>query len=82
MSTPVSGSLLTGDDDTPEIMLSDADIAMYQAKDLGRGRAEMCDEAMRKTSVNRLGMETACSRGAGPRGAPSPVPATDGPNDG
>jgi diguanylate cyclase (GGDEF)-like protein len=50
-------------DDTPEIMLSDADIAMYQAKDLGRGRAEMCDEAMRKTSVNRLGMETALREG-------------------
>lgn len=45
--------------DTPEVMLSDADIAMYHAKKLGRGRAELCDDEMRATSVSRL--ETAAA---------------------
>ena len=53
------GIVTNGKGDTPELMLSDADIAMYHAKELGRGRAELCDDAMRTTSVNRLATATA-----------------------
>ncbi len=41
----------------PEEVLSDADIAMYRAKDLGRGRYEIFDRSMREKILERLTLE-------------------------
>jgi EAL domain-containing protein (putative c-di-GMP-specific phosphodiesterase class I) len=49
-------------DDTPARMLRDADVAMFSAKELGRGRVEMFDDAMRERTVRRLELEGALRR--------------------
>jgi diguanylate cyclase (GGDEF)-like protein/PAS domain S-box-containing protein len=41
-----------------EDMLRDADLAMYQAKDRGRARHEVFDEALYLAALARLGLET------------------------
>jgi diguanylate cyclase (GGDEF)-like protein/PAS domain S-box-containing protein len=46
-----------GSDRGPEELLSDADAAMYQAKELGRGRYEMFDTGLRDRITARLRME-------------------------
>jgi EAL domain-containing protein (putative c-di-GMP-specific phosphodiesterase class I) len=38
-------------------LLQEADLALYRAKDRGRDRAEVFDEALRTTAVGRLGTE-------------------------
>jgi len=48
--------------DSPGDLLRDADIAMYRAKDQGRGRYEVFDMAMRSRIVERLQLETALRR--------------------
>ena len=48
--------------DTPETLLRDADAAMYRAKERGRNRIEVFDEAMRDTAVARLDTEKALRR--------------------
>ena len=42
----------------PEEILRDADIAMYQAKNRGRGTYEIFDAAMHKKAINQLHLET------------------------
>jgi diguanylate cyclase (GGDEF)-like protein/PAS domain S-box-containing protein len=46
----------------PETLIRDADAAMYRAKDRGRARWEMFDNAMRASAVDRLDIETALRR--------------------
>ena len=46
----------------PEALLRDADAAMYLAKDRGRARFEIFDEAMRSQSTERLLLENALRR--------------------
>jgi EAL domain-containing protein (putative c-di-GMP-specific phosphodiesterase class I) len=46
-----------GQDDTPESLLGDADAAMYRAKERGRGRYELFDEAMRVRVTSRVRTE-------------------------
>jgi len=52
-----------GAQDTPARMLRDADIAMFSAKELGRGRVEVFDDSMRERTVRRLEIEGALRRG-------------------
>ncbi|MDZ7732122.1 MAG: EAL domain-containing protein [Acidimicrobiia bacterium] len=54
-STASIGIAVATDEHThPEALLRDADAAMYRAKDRGRARHELFDEAMRKRSAHRL----------------------------
>jgi EAL domain-containing protein (putative c-di-GMP-specific phosphodiesterase class I) len=46
---------------SPETALREADAAMYRAKELGRARYELFDEASRQRAVERLELETALS---------------------
>mgnify|MGYP000144331780 CR=1 FL=1 len=48
-------------------VLRDADAAMYRAKELGKGRAEVFDDALRREVVERVEFESAL-RGADERG--------------
>ncbi|MCU1448428.1 MAG: putative signaling protein [Acidimicrobiales bacterium] len=57
------GIALSDDADArPQSLLRDADAAMYLAKDRGRARVEVFDEAMRDESTERLVMENALRR--------------------
>jgi diguanylate cyclase (GGDEF)-like protein/PAS domain S-box-containing protein len=51
------GIAVQGDDHTPEALLQEADIAMYRAKEHGRNRSEIYDEAMRVMARRRLDAE-------------------------
>lgn len=56
-----------GADDTATRLLRDADVAVFSAKELGRGRVELFDETMRDRAVRRLEIES-CLRRALVRG--------------
>jgi diguanylate cyclase (GGDEF)-like protein/PAS domain S-box-containing protein len=47
---------------TPESLLRDSDAAMYRAKERGRGRIEVFDEAVRSKAAQRLATESALRR--------------------
>jgi diguanylate cyclase (GGDEF)-like protein/PAS domain S-box-containing protein len=49
--------------DTPGSLLRDADVAMYRAKERGRGRYELFDEAMRTEVMMRMRTESELRRG-------------------
>jgi diguanylate cyclase (GGDEF)-like protein/PAS domain S-box-containing protein len=49
-------------DATPESLLRDSDSAMYRAKDRGRGRIEVFDEALRANTERRLATASAMRR--------------------
>jgi diguanylate cyclase (GGDEF)-like protein len=51
-----------GTDDTPARLLRDADVAMFAAKELGRGRVEVFYDAMRNQAVRRLEIESSLRR--------------------
>ena len=50
-------AIAEGEDANPASVISDADAAMYQAKDRGRARFEVFDGAMRARVVERLSIE-------------------------
>ncbi len=50
------GIALSTADSTPETLLRDADVAMYRAKERGRGRAEEFDERLRARALDRLAL--------------------------
>jgi EAL domain-containing protein (putative c-di-GMP-specific phosphodiesterase class I) len=43
---------------TPESLLRDADVAMYRAKERGRGRAEEFDDVLRSRALDRYALES------------------------
>ena len=47
---------------TPEALLSDADAAMYRAKEAGRGRYEVFDEHLRSATVRRIEIQNGLRR--------------------
>lgn len=58
LATTVSVGLATaGPDAEPATLIRDADIALYRAKDLGRNRVVVFDEALRTVSMRRLQLE-------------------------
>lgn len=58
VSASIGITIVDDPDADPESVLSDADAAMYRAKDLGRGRAELFNHAMRERSLARLELES------------------------
>ncbi len=62
ISASVGVAMPRGRDVTADVLLRDADTAMYLAKDLGRGRVEIFDERLRKRAVRRLETESGLRR--------------------
>ena len=62
VSMSVGVAMALDPDQRPESLLRDADAAMYLAKDRGRARVEMFDEAMRDESTERLLLVNALRR--------------------
>ena len=56
------GIAIADDVATPESLLRDSDAAMYRAKERGRGRIEMFDEALRSKAERRLATASALHR--------------------
>ena len=56
------GIAVSNDDATPESLLRDSDAAMYRAKERGRGRIEMFDQALRSKVERRLATASALHR--------------------
>ena len=57
-SASIGVALSTGASEQPEYVLRSADIAMYRAKNTGRGKYEMFDRAMHAEALTRLQIET------------------------
>jgi diguanylate cyclase (GGDEF)-like protein len=57
VTVSVGVALAAGDESDADLLLRDADVAMYRAKQRGRGRFEVFDEAMRSDAVDRLSVE-------------------------
>ncbi|HWW53418.1 MAG TPA: EAL domain-containing protein, partial [Acidimicrobiales bacterium] len=63
MSASIGVAVAVGADADAEQLLADADLAMYRAKERGRGSHEVFDETMRARLVARLETERALRRG-------------------
>jgi diguanylate cyclase (GGDEF)-like protein len=62
VSASVGVALAIDCESTPETLLRDADVAMYRAKERGRGRVEVFDEALRTRIMERLDLENGLRR--------------------
>jgi diguanylate cyclase (GGDEF)-like protein len=62
LSTSVGIALATSPGDRPETLVRDADAAMYQAKQRGKARWVLFDDAMRAEAVARLELENGLHR--------------------
>ena len=56
-------ALSSFDYEKPEEILRDADMAMYQAKSLGKARVHLFDKSLRNLAVDRLKVRTALKQG-------------------
>jgi diguanylate cyclase (GGDEF)-like protein len=59
------GIAFGGGGEPPEALIRDADLAMYRAKERGRGRYEIFDQAMRRDAVDHLRTENDLRRALG-----------------
>ena len=57
VTVSVGVAVATGAAIVADLLLRDADVAMYRAKQRGRGRFEVFDETMRSQAVDRLSVE-------------------------
>ncbi len=57
LTASIGISIYPADGEEPEALLTNADIAMYRAKELGRNRYQLCTPAMNAKSVARLTLE-------------------------
>jgi len=62
MTGSIGVALSNGPDDTPERLLRDANIAVFSAKQQGRGQIEVFHESMREVAIERLELEGALRR--------------------
>jgi diguanylate cyclase (GGDEF)-like protein/PAS domain S-box-containing protein len=62
LATSIGIAIARGTDDRAADLIRDADAAMYRAKERGKGRYEIFDEAMRADAVARLETESALRR--------------------
>jgi diguanylate cyclase (GGDEF)-like protein/PAS domain S-box-containing protein len=62
LSVSVGIAIASDGDERPEELLRDADAAMYRAKERGKGRWEIFDDAMRASVLERLEIENALHR--------------------
>jgi diguanylate cyclase (GGDEF)-like protein/PAS domain S-box-containing protein len=57
LTTSIGISMYPADGEEAEALLTNADVAMYRAKELGRNRFQLCTPAMNAKSVARLRLE-------------------------
>jgi diguanylate cyclase (GGDEF)-like protein/PAS domain S-box-containing protein len=61
-TTSIGIALFPNDGDTAEVLLKNADSAMYRAKELGRNSYQLCTPAMNTRAAERLSVENALRR--------------------
>ena len=62
VTTSIGIAVHPGDGDTAELLLKNADAAMYRAKELGRNSYQLCTSAMNVRAAERLSVESALRR--------------------
>ena len=62
VSASIGISLFPDDGDDPDVLVKNADTAMYRAKELGRDNYQLYAPAMNATAVERLALETSFRR--------------------
>lgn len=62
-TTSIGLTLFRGQDDSPEILLKQAEVALYQAKDAGRNLVRFFSPAMQSAIESRTALERALRRG-------------------
>jgi len=61
-TTSLGIAIYPNDGDTAELLLKNADLAMYRAKELGRNSYQLCTPAMNSRAAERLSAENALRR--------------------
>ena len=77
LATSLGIAIARGADDRAEDLIRDADAAMYRAKERGKGRYEIFDEAMRADAVRAAGDRERAAPRARARRAAAALPARD-----
>lgn len=58
VTTSIGIAIFPEDGETPEVLLKNADGAMYRAKDLGRNRYQLCTPELAARALERLSLES------------------------